>query len=135
MGLAIDNFRLWLITLLTSFTGYLMVEFTIDVSPAIVISRDIGFSVIIDESVNIRIRGDPEIFIYPVFMPNREIQMEVLGQAVRQNKFRCHLKLFRVNIKSEIWMEQSEVYPHFKLLDIFNVAALVDAYNAEPFGD
>ena len=135
MGLAIDYFRLWLITLLTSFTGYLMVEFTIDVSPAIVISRDIGFAVIIDESVNIRIRGYPEIFVYPVFMPNRKIQMEVVGQAVRQNKFRCYLKLFRVDVKSEIWMEQSEVYPHFKLLDIFNISALVDAYNAEAFGD
>ena len=82
MGLAIDNFRLWLITLLTSFTGYLMVEFAIDVSPAIVISRDIGFAVIIYESVNIWIRGDLEIFVYPVFMPNRKIQMEVLWQAV-----------------------------------------------------
>lgn len=135
MRLAIDNFRFWLITLLTYFTGYLMVEFTIDVSPAIVISRDIGFAIIIYESVSIWIRGDLEIFVYPVFMPNREIQMEVFGQAVRQNKFRCYLKLFSVDVKSEIWMEQSKVYPHFKLLDIFNVAALVDAYNTEALGD
>jgi hypothetical protein len=68
--LAVDNFRSLFEALTALFTGELMVEFAVDVSSAHIRFRNVGFAVIIDKCVNIWVRGNLEILIYPVFMPN-----------------------------------------------------------------
>jgi len=59
MGTAIDYLNIWAVTLFAFFTGDFMVEFGSNISPAIVCSVYVGFAVIIDESVNIRVIGYP----------------------------------------------------------------------------
>lgn len=70
MGTAIDYLDTWAVALFAFFTGDVMVEFAVHIRPAMVGCVDVGFAVIIDESVNIRVMGNGKILIYPVFMPN-----------------------------------------------------------------
>ena len=135
MGFTVDNFGSFTEALTALFTSKLMVEFTIDVSSARIRFRDVGFAVIIDESVNIGVRCDLEILIYPVFMPYRKIDMEILGEGVSLDEIHNELELFCIEVQSEARVQHRKGCPHFKLLDIFNVAALVDTDNVEPLCD
>lgn len=132
MRLAVDNFRSLFEALTALFTGELMVEFAVDVSSAHIRFRNVGFAVIIDKCVNIWVRGNLEILIYPVFMPYRKIDMEIFGERVRLDEVHSELELFCVEVQSEARVQHCKRCPHFKLLDIFNVAALIDTDNVEP---
>ena len=110
-----------------------MVEFTLDVSPAIVVCVNVGFAVVVNESVNIRVRSNLQILVYPVFMPNRKIDMEVFGEGVPLDEIHRHIKLFCVEVEGEIRVLNCEGRPHFKFLHGFNLTALVDTHHMEAF--
>lgn len=59
MRTAIDYLNIWAVALFAFFTGDFMVKFGSNISPAIVGCVDVGFAVIIHESVNIRVIGYP----------------------------------------------------------------------------
>lgn len=70
MGTAIDYLDTWAVALFAFFTGDVMVEFFSNIRPAMVGCVDVGFSVIIDERVNIRVMGYLKIFVHTMFMPD-----------------------------------------------------------------
>ena len=131
MGATIDYLDTWSVTLFATLTGYRMIEFAVQICPAMVGCVNVGFSVIIDKSVNIRIRGDFKVFVNSMFMPNREIDMEIRWERVILDEFHRHVETLCVQVESETWVQQSEGNPHFKFLQIFDVTALVDTHNIE----
>lgn len=70
MGTAIDYLDTREVALFAFFTGDVMVKFGSNISPAMVGCVNVGFAVIIDESVNIRVMGHLEIFVHTMFMPD-----------------------------------------------------------------
>lgn len=95
---AIDYLNTWAVALFALFTGDFMVQFAVHISPAIVGCVDVGFTVIIDESVYILVMGNPEIFVYPMLMPNREIDMEILGERVILDEFHRQIETLCVQV-------------------------------------
>ena len=69
MGTAIDYLDPLAIALFALFTGDVMVEFAVHIRPAMVGCVDVGFTVIIDERVNIRVMSNFEICVHTMFMP------------------------------------------------------------------
>lgn len=126
MGTAIDYLDTWAVTLFALFTGDVMVQFGSNIRPTMVGCVDVGFAVIIHESVNIRVMGYLEIFVHTMFMPNREIDMEILWERVILDEFNRQIETLCVQVESETGVQQSEGNPHFKFLQVFNVAALID---------
>ena len=126
MGTAKDYFNARAVTLFATFTGYRMIEFAVQICPAMVGCVNVCFSVIIDKSVNIWIRGNFKVFVNPMFMPNREIDMEIRWERVILDEFHRHVETLCVQVESETGVQQSEGNPHFKFLQIFDVTALVD---------
>lgn len=61
--------------------------------------------------------------------------MEILWERVILDEFHRQIEPLCVQVESEIGVQQSEGNPHFKFLQIFNVAALIDTDNVEPLCD
>ena len=70
MGTTIDYLDTWAVALFAFFTGDVMVEFFTNICPAMVSCVDVGFTVIIDERVNIRVMSNFEICVHTMFMPD-----------------------------------------------------------------
>lgn len=126
MGTTIDYLDTWAVALFATLASNRMVQFAVYIRPAMVCCVDVGFAVIIAESVYIRVMGNGKILIYPMLMPNREIDMEIRGELVILDEFHSQIEPLCVQVESEIGVQQGEGNPHFKFLQIFNVAALID---------
>ena len=70
MGTTIDYLDTWAVALFAFFTGDVMVEFSPNICHAMVSCVDVGFTVIIDERVNIRVMSNFEICVHTMFMPD-----------------------------------------------------------------
>ena len=70
MGTAKDYFNTRAVTFLATLTGYRMIEFAVQICPAMVGCVNVGFTIIIDERVNIRVMSNFEICVHAMFMPD-----------------------------------------------------------------
>ena len=109
---AVNDFRTRSITLFAFFASEVMIEFAVHICPTIICRRNVGLPVIEHESVNIGVVSDLEILIDPVFMPYREIYMEILGERIFLDKFYRHFELLCVEVESEIGVQKCEREPH-----------------------
>ena len=61
--------------------------------------------------------------------------MEIFGERVILNEVQSKIKLFCVEVKTEIWVQGSKQRPHFQFLHIFKVATLVYPNDIETTGN